>query len=201
VAGTAPATVVLLHTLLHLAAADVSHETELRMVSPPKSQSYVAAGATGALAGTVACIVQTLVGATLNAVLLPRGHDNNIAPRLVHQSARKAGHHTSPAVDWLLGTLFHVGYGIGWGGIFGVVRRWSNWPSLLLGSALGGLLYLLEFTSFGVGPQTGTEQPPEQRPWQKQVSLVSVVLTYALCLAIVFDRLTHFRRTPTDRAT
>ena len=171
------------------------------MISQPKSQSYLAAGATGALAGTIACIVQTLVGATLSAVLLPPGHDNNIAPRLVHQSARKAGHHTSPAVDWLLGTLFHVGYGIGWGSIFGVVRRWSGLPSLILGSALGGLLYLMEFTGFGVGPKTGTEQPPEHRPWQKQVSLVAVVLTYTLSLAAVFDRLTHHRRTPTDPAT
>ena len=84
-----------------------------------ESQPYLAAGATGALAGTVACVAQTLVGVVLNTVLLPPGHDNNIAPRLVHHSARKAGHHTPPAVDWLLGTLFHVGYGIGWGAFSG----------------------------------------------------------------------------------
>jgi hypothetical protein len=166
------------------------------MVSPPKSQSYVTAGAMGALAGLMACLVQTTVGAVLNRVLLPPGHDNNIAPRLVHQSARKLGHRTSPALDWLLGTLFHVGYGISLGSVFGFVRRWSGWPSLLLGGALGGLLYLVEFTGFGVGTQTGTEQHPEQRPWQKQVSLVSVVTTYVVPLAMFFDRLTQRPHTP-----
>jgi hypothetical protein len=61
---------------------------------------------------------------------------------------------------------------------------------------LGVVLYLVEFTGFGVGPRTQTEQTPERRPWQKQVSLISVVTTYVLSLAMFFDRLTRRQHAP-----
>ena len=152
-------------------------------------RSYLDAGATGLVAGTLASGVQTLVGWTIDQTLLPRGQDNNIAPRFVDRSARQVGLRPPPAVDWILGTLFHFGYGMVWGVAFGLVRCWSRVPSLALGGGLGGLLYLLAFSRIGIGTKTGTEQQPERRPWQKQVSLVSVAVAYALSLPLIFDRL------------
>jgi hypothetical protein len=153
-----------------------------------RRQDLAAAGS-GAAAGLAASVVQTGVGLALDRLLLPHGHDNNIAPRLVDRVARRAGHHTPSAIDWAMGTAFHLGYGLGWGALFGVVRRRSRAPGLLLGSALGALLYGLAFSRVGLGTQTGAEAPPEERPWQKQVSLVSVAMAFALALALLFDRL------------
>jgi hypothetical protein len=149
----------------------------------------LAAGVSGAAAGLAASVVQTGVGLALDRLLLPHGHDNNIAPRLVDRVARRAGHHTPSAVDWAMGTAFHLGYGVGWGALFGVIRRRSRAPGLLLGGALGAVLYGLAFSRVGFGTQAGAEAPPDARPWQKQVSLVSVAMAYALALALLFDRL------------
>jgi hypothetical protein len=159
----------------------------MSMLSPRRQD--LTAGATGAAAGLAASFVQTGVGLMLDRVLLPPNHDNNIAPRLVDRVAGRAGHHTPSAFDWAAGTAFHLGYGLGWGALFGVVQARVRAPGLLLGGALGGLLYLLAFSRAGFGTRTGAEAPPDQRPWQKQVSLVSVAMTYALALALLFDRL------------
>jgi hypothetical protein len=131
-----------------------------------------------------------MVGGVLDRMLLPRGHDNNIAPRLINRVARKTGHHSPAALDWLLGTAFHLAYGISWGIAFGLVRRWSPLPSLPLAGLFGGAIYIGAFSRFGAATQTGTERKPRDRPWQKHVSLVSVALTYALCLGVLYDRLT-----------
>jgi ribose/xylose/arabinose/galactoside ABC-type transport system permease subunit len=151
--------------------------------------SDLAAGATGAVAGLIASVVQVGVGWTLDAVLNPPGHDNNIAPRLVDRATRIAGKRPNGVLDWVLGTAFHFGYGLGWGTLFGVLRQRLRLPSLLLGTAMGGAIYLVGFSRAGWGTLTGTESHPERRPWQKQASLISVAMTYALCVALLFDRL------------
>ena len=155
----------------------------------PLRREDLTAGATGAAAGLAASVVQTGVGFAIDRVLLPPGHDNNIAPRLVDRLGRRVGHHTPSAFEWAAGAAFHFGYGLGWGALFGVVRSRVRAPGLLLGGVLGGILYLVAFSRAGFGTRTGTEAPPDQRPWQKQVSLVSVAMTYALALALLFDRL------------
>jgi hypothetical protein len=153
------------------------------------SQAYIRAGAIGAGAGVVASVVQAAIGVALDKLLLPPGHDNNIAPRLINRTARQLGHRSNPVVDWLLGTGFHLGYGMGWGGVFGVLRHWSGLPSPALAAALACIMYLVAFSPFGAGTQTGTEREPRKRPWQKQVSLLSVPLAYTLPLAALYDRL------------
>ena len=159
------------------------------------ARSYVGAGTIGAGAGAIASIVQAAVGAVLNQTLLPPGHDNNIAPRFINRTARKTGHRSSPVQDWFLGTVFHFAYGMGWGALFGVARKWSRLPSLPLAGLIGGAIYLVAFSSFGAGTKTDTERQPRERPWQKQVSLIAVDLTYALSLAVLYDQLTRgFRR-------
>jgi MFS family permease len=149
----------------------------------------IRAAGVGAFAGVLASIVQVLIGWLLDRFFLPRGHDNNIAPRFVSRVFRRSGRRSNPVRDWALGTLFHLGYGLGWGTLFGTVRRWSRLPSWLVGSAAGVLIYLSAFSGIGVGTRTGTERNPERRPWQKQVSLVAVALAYVATLAWTFDRL------------
>jgi hypothetical protein len=150
---------------------------------------WLAAGRTGAIAGLVAGTVQPAVGWAIDQVFLPRGHDNNIAPRLVNRSVRRAGHPSHPVLDWVGGTLFHYAYGAGWGAAYGVARRASRLPPLALGGIFAGLIYLLAFSQVGVGTQTGAEQHPDRRPWCKQASLVAVVLAYVVSLVVAYDRL------------
>lgn len=159
------------------------------MSLPTARWTYLQASYLGSAAGIIASTIQVIVGFLLDKLLLPRGHDNNIAPRLANRSFRKAGQDMHPVVDWVAGMLFHYAYGLGWGVIFGLVRRWSKLPSLFIGGALGWLIYLLAFSRQGIGTKTGAEQHPKRRPWQKQVSLVAVAFTYALATALTYDRL------------
>jgi hypothetical protein len=92
----------------------------------------VRAAGLGALAGILAATVQAGVGWGIQQFLLPRGQDNNIAPRFVNRLFRRSGRGSNPVRDWVLGTLFHYGYGVGWGTLFGVVRSWSGLPSWAL---------------------------------------------------------------------
>jgi hypothetical protein len=96
--------------------------------------------------------------------------------------------------DWTLGTAFHFGYGIGWGGAFGLIQRWSGAPAPLLGLGMGGLLYLLAFSRIGVGTKTDTERHPERRGWRKQLSLIAVACGYALATAGIYSLLEGRRR-------
>jgi len=93
--------------------------------------------------------------------------------------------------DWTLGTLFHVGYGLGWGALVGLARHWSRMPALPLGALTGGLVNGAAFSSRGVGTLTATEPPPSVRGWRKQVSLIAVSGTFALTTALLENRMAH----------
>jgi hypothetical protein len=101
---------------------------------------------------------------------------------------RRTGSPSHPLLDWIGGTLFHYGYGVGWGVAYGIVRRGTGLPTLALGGLFAGLIYLFAFSQIGVGTQTGTERPPDRRPWFKQLSLISVVLAYVVPLVVAYDR-------------
>lgn len=167
------------------------YETQDTRTSPDSLGNGVASfretSLIGAAAGVIAATVQVVVGWVLSQTLLPAGHDNNISPRFVNRLIHERGKRTNPLVDWLLGTLFHYGYGIGWGLVFGLLKRWTRLPSLPLGGLIGWLIYLLAFSRAGAGTKTHTEQHPRHRPWHKQVSLVSVAFTFALSLAATYD--------------
>jgi hypothetical protein len=139
-------------------------------------------------------VVQVLVGALLDRLVLPPRQHNNIAPRLVKRLFQKQGKRPHAVRDWSLGTVFHFGYGIGWGAVFGLVQRWSGLPAPLLGLGMGGLLYLLAFSRIGVGTKTDTEQQPERRSWRKQLSLVAVAWGYALATTGIYSLLEDRRR-------
>ena len=145
----------------------------------------------GALAGVIGSIVQAGVGAALDRAVLPPKQHNNIAPRLVKRLAQLTGDQARPGRDWTLGTLFHLGYGVSWGMLLGLARRWSGIPPVALGGAASGLIYLLAFSSRGLGTLTATEPPPRLRSWRKQLSLIAIAGAYALTTTSVEERLTR----------
>jgi hypothetical protein len=148
-------------------------------------ESYGVAAARGAAAGAAGSVVQTGIGLALDRLLLPPKQHNNIAPRLVKRLAQWTGRGKNRPRDWTIGTLFHLGYGVGWGAFLGVARRRTQLPPLPLGTFTGGLIYLLAFSKRGVGTVTATEPPPHNRNWRKEASLVSVAWGYALVTAFL----------------
>jgi hypothetical protein len=156
-----------------------------------ETSATLGAASYGALAGLGGSVIQVQVGLLLDKLLLPPRQHNNIAPRFVKRLFQWRGKPGNPKRDWTLGTLFHLGYGIGWGCAFGLARRWTGIPSPLLGGATGFAIYLLAFSGLGVATHTWTEPHPRRRSWRKQISLVAVAWTYALSTAFIFDRLTR----------
>jgi hypothetical protein len=159
-----------------------------------QDRSFVSTVALGAAAGLGATAVQTTLGLAIDKLLLPDGHDNNVAPRLVNRLFRRSGLADDAARDWTMGTVFHFGYAVSWGAVYALARRWSGLPGLVLGPAFAGLLYLLAFSRLGGATLTEAERPPDQRPWGKQASLVAIASSYALAVAVLMDRLDGRRR-------
>lgn len=154
--------------------------------------SYSRAAARGAVAGILGSIVQAGVGLALDKLLLPPRQHNNIAPRLIKRLAQWTGRPGNPARDWALGTLFHLGYGAGWGLLLALARSLTGARPLPIGGigGIGGaLVYLAAFSPGGVGSLTLTEPPPRARAWRKQLSLVTVSGSFALATAWLDDRL------------
>lgn len=157
-------------------------------------KSYVQDVGVGGLAGTLGSVVQVGIGYMLSKFLLPDDEDNNIAPRLVHHMLSLAGQDHDEKRDWELGALFHLSYGLGWGMVFGLLQRVTRLRAFMLAVAMGGLIYTLAFSRIGVATQTGAEQHPDGRSWQKRVSLVAVALTYMLATAWFWNRLNPLLR-------
>jgi hypothetical protein len=147
------------------------------------------AAARGAVAGILGGGVQAGVGLALDKLLLPPKQHNNIAPRLIKRLAQWTGRGGDASRDWTLGTLFHLGYGAGWGALLGLARQLTGAGPLSLGGIGGALIYLAAFSSGGFGTLTATEPPPRARGWRKQASLVAVSSTFALSTAWLNDRL------------
>jgi hypothetical protein len=148
---------------------------------------------TGALAGLVAATAQVAVGKAEEVLLLPPGEDSNIAPRFVERLAEHAGESLPDSWRWMLGTLFHYGYGASWGALYALLDGWLAArhrppPPLLGGSLLGAVLYALAFGPLGMAVQTGTERPPERRPAAKTAVAWSVALTFGLVAATLAAR-------------
>ncbi len=153
--------------------------------------TYAKSAACGAVAGVLGTIVQTGVGLAFDKLLLPPKQHNNIAPRLIKRLAQWTGRRGNAPRDWSLGTLFHLGYGAGWGALLGLTRHVAGVGPMPLGSIGGALVYLSAFSPKGVGTLTLTEPPPRARGWRKQVSLVAVSSAFALSTAFFDDRLAH----------
>jgi hypothetical protein len=145
--------------------------------------SYARAAMRGAAAGIVGSLIQVGVGLALDRLVLPPRQHNNIAPRLIKRLAQWTGRRGNAARDWTLGTLFHLGYGAGWGALLGVGRAATDAPPSAPTASGGALVYAAAFSSKGGGTLTLTEPPPAIRGWRKQVSLVAVSSAFALATA------------------
>jgi len=155
--------------------------------------AYARAAAQGAIAGVLGSVFQAGVGLAFDRLVLPPKQHNNIAPRLIRRLAQWTGRRSSAPRDWTLGTLFHLGYGAGWGALLGLARNLTGAGPLSLGGIGGALVYLAAFSPKGAGTLTFTEPPPRARSWRKQASLVSVSSAFALSTALLDDRLARRR--------
>lgn len=155
--------------------------------------AYRQAAARGAVAGLGASVVQTLVGLALDGLLLPKREHNNIAPRFVKRLANWTGRGGDARRDWTFGTLFHLGYGVGWGVLLSLSRRVFGLPAVPQGALTGGAIYAAAFSPIGAGTVTRTEPPPERRGWHKELSLVAVAWSYAYAAAMLDELLRRWR--------
>lgn len=141
------------------------------------------AASRGSAAGVLASVVQVAVGAAETALFLPPHEDANIAPRLVDRMARDLGRELSLEAEWVLGTLFHFGYGAAWGAIYGLVEERLEPHPLVGGGALGALIYAITFPRWGGAVQTQVERPPEARTRRMTFVAASVAMTYGIATA------------------
>jgi hypothetical protein len=143
----------------------------------------------GAAAGTVASLVQAAVGATQSAGFAPDGENANIAPRLMSRLANRAGARLTFTERWSLGTLYHLGYGAGWGVLYAAARERVPVHPLLGGALLGGLIYGITFPRWGGAVRLDVERDPAARTPQMEVVLASVTLSFGLSAAYLYERL------------
>jgi hypothetical protein len=141
----------------------------------------------GVAAGVGASIIQVIIGRAEEKLLpLPDHEDANIAPRFVDRLAEKAGIETSSTHNWALGTLFHFGYAAFWGAGYALVVQDRKVPPLLGGTLLGGLIYSLAFTRWGVAVQSKAERPPEKRTTRMSIVAWSVALSYGVATGLLY---------------
>ena len=137
----------------------------------------------GSAAGIVGSIVQAAVGASESALLLPEHEDANIAPRLMDRLARDLGEDLPLAAEWVLGTLFHFGYGAAWGMLYALLDDQLDVHPAVGGAAMGAVIYGITFPRWGGAVQTQVERPPEARTRRMTFVAASVALTFGLSTA------------------
>ena len=139
----------------------------------------------GAALGVVAGVVQVVV-AQLVGLATGRRERTDIAPRLVQRAAERLGTSPSRPLRWLLATVFHFGYGAGWGGLFALARRSRRArriPTGLAGCLLGVAIYGAAFSRAGAGTRLGSERHPERRRWYEFAIQWASSLAFALVVA------------------
>jgi hypothetical protein len=137
----------------------------------------------GSVAGIFGSIVQAAVGASESALILPEHEDANIAPRLMDRLARDLGEELPLEAEWLLGTIFHLGYGAAWGILYSLADEQLDLHPAAGGAALGALIYAITFPDWGGAVQTQVERPPEARTARMTVVAASVTLAFGLATA------------------
>jgi len=145
----------------------------------------------------VGSLVQAAVGATENALILPSHEDANIAPRLMDRLARDLGKEMPIELEWILGTLFHFGYGAAWGILYSLVDEEFDLHPAIGGAAMGGIIYAITFPRWGGAVQTQVERPPEARTGRMTLVAASVALTFGVATAYAAHALRlRLRRPP-----
>ena len=142
----------------------------------------------GAAAGLGASVIQVVIGKGEEKLLpLPDHEDANIAPRLINRVAEQAEIKLSSRHHWVLGTLFHFGYGAFWGAGYALAVRDREVSPLVGGTLLGGLIYALAFPRWGAAVVTKTERPPEKRTAKMNIVAWSVALSYGVATGLLYQ--------------
>lgn len=145
--------------------------------------------AAGAAAGCIGSTVQAGIGKTLEKLILPPHEDADIAPRMVKSLARQAGVELTPAEKWVAGTIFHYGYGAGWGTAYSLVRERVAVSPAVGGGVMGGIIYGITFPRWGLATQTETERPPRRRSAAMELVAVAVAVGFGLVTARAYEGL------------
>jgi hypothetical protein len=153
------------------------------------SGSVVRAVLRGAVAGTVASVVQAAVGKTEDLLLLAPHESADIAPRLMARIAAMQGKTLTWTERWTLGTVFHLGYGAGWGKLYALARERRPVDPLLGGLLLAGGIYVITFPRWGGAVWTKTERPPSVRTRRMELVAASVTLAFGLTTAYLYEAL------------
>ena len=123
----------------------------------------------------------------------------DIGPRFVQRLARRLGESFPTSLKWALAAAFHFGYAAWWGGLYALVQELRPMRPLVGGPLLAGLIYTVAFSPWGAATQTGTEQPPEQRPERESLLHWTAALSFSLTTAYTYLWLR--RRSATRRPT
>ena len=148
----------------------------------------------GAIAGAAASVPQAAIGKAEEILFLPPGEDANIAPRLLDRLAGMFGDNPSRQEEWMMGTVFHVLYGAGWGAAYAVATERLRLPPLIGGSLLGGLIYGITFPRWGGAVLTRTERPPGLRSRRMTVVAWSVAMGYGIATGLIYESITRSTR-------
>jgi hypothetical protein len=143
----------------------------------------------GAGAGFLGTLPQTAIGKIEDRLFLPPEENADIAPRLVHRVAERVGVDLPNPAKWVLGTIYHVGYGGVLGAAYALVRERRPTHPLLGGLLLGGFIYGITFTRWGAGTRLGAERPPGVRTRRMTVVDWSVALTFGIATALIYERM------------
>src|SRR5690606_20297724 len=150
----------------------------------------------GAIAGAAASVPQVMVGKLEDFLLLPASEDSHIAPRLVDRLADRLGRNPSREQEWVMGSIFHVVYGAGWGAAYALATRRRRVHPLIGGAMLGTLIYGITFPRWGGAVLTGTERPPERRTSRMTLVAWSVALSFGVVTGFLYDRLSRREAQP-----
>jgi hypothetical protein len=148
----------------------------------------------GIEAGLLASVPQVLLPKVEERLLMRRGEDADLGPRFVERVARLFRLRLREDTKWLAASAFHFGYATVWGALYALAyRRWRPRP-LVGGAALGSLIYAITFPHWGGAVLTGTEPPPPERSWRRELVLATAALTFALGTALLYGRPDHASR-------
>lgn len=137
----------------------------------------------GSTAGMAGSLVQAAVGAGESALFLPEHEDANIAPRLMDRLARDLGEELPLSAEWVLGTIFHFGYGATWGMLYALLDEELDVHPAAGGSVMGAIIYAITFPRWGGAVQTQVERTPGRRTRRMTFVAASVALAFGLTTA------------------
>ena len=142
----------------------------------------------GIEAGVLASVPQVLIPKLEERTLLKGRESADLGPRFVQTLARHAGHPLREDTKWIAASAFHFGYATFWGALYGLAHeRWHMRP-WAGGLTMAALIHLITFPSWGGAVLTGTEAPPEDRPWRLELVFATAPLVFGLGTALLYGR-------------